>query len=88
MKTATDSKPQTLGELKAYLAELEAAWSAEDVKYLGEFDNQTLHFAVPDTDVDRTYMQYHAEFSLVAVGRRVEAVTPKPQADTEFHRII
>ena len=33
---------KTIADLRAYLAEMEAAWSAEDEKYQGKFEDQRI----------------------------------------------
>lgn len=47
MQIADTSSPKTIGELQAYLAALEAAWTEEDAVYLGEFKNQPLYLDTP-----------------------------------------
>ena len=65
MQIAADQKPTTIGQLKQYLAALEAAWTEEDEEYLGSFDDQALYL---DTGNGMAYavFQYIAEFGLVA----------------------
>jgi hypothetical protein len=48
MQIAGNSSPKTIGELQAYLAALEAAWTEEDSVYLGEFKNQPLYLGTPE----------------------------------------
>ncbi len=67
MQIADASKPTTIGELKQYLADLEAAWGEQEEQYLGTFDEQTLHMAAPDQGVGAGYAQYHAGFGLMIV---------------------
>ncbi len=62
---ASNSKPSTIGELKKYLSDLEASWSAEDEMYFGTFDAQQLYVATK-CGIAQGYMQYHGEFGLVA----------------------
>lgn len=68
MQTAQETKPTTIGELKEYLAALEAAWTEQEEEYLGRFDDQALYL---DTDGGIAYasFQYVAEFGLVAWER-------------------
>ena len=47
-RIAGTSSPKTIGELQAYLAALEAAWTEEDSVYLGEFKNQRLYLDTPE----------------------------------------
>ena len=58
-------QPTTIGELKKYIADMEAAWTQEDTQYLGEFDNQGLYI---DTKkgIDRAYIGYVGEFGFIA----------------------
>ena len=56
--------PRTIGELKQYLANLEAHWSAEDTHYLGTFDEQSLFVATPQ-GIAHAYYQYHMEWGLI-----------------------
>jgi len=65
MKVASDSAPTTIGELQKYLANLEAAWSAEDVQYLGEFKDQPIYYA-DERGIGAAKCGYTAEFGLVA----------------------
>ncbi len=65
MQIAGNGKPVTIGELREYLNELDAAWSSEDVRYLGVFNDQPLYFAGV-SGVQSAFMTYHAEFGLVA----------------------
>ncbi len=62
---AANRKPTTIGELKQYLADMEAKWDEQDCMYLGEFDNQTLH-VLTDKGVATCNMQYFGEFGLIA----------------------
>lgn len=62
---AAASTPKTIGELKQYLADMEAKWSEQDCMYLGEFNNQTLH-VLTDKGVATCNMQYLGEWGLVA----------------------
>ena len=57
--------PTTIGELQKYLADLEAAWSSDDVMFLGEFKDQTIHFAT-EKGVGTAKCSYMAEFGLIA----------------------
>lgn len=57
--------PTTIGELKRYLANLEANWTVEDEKYLGKFDDQSLYIDTP-RGIAVSYFQFHGEFGLVA----------------------
>ena len=62
---ASSRTPKTIGELKQYLADMEAQWNGEDTMYLGEFDNQTLHVAT-DKGIALCHVQYRGEFGLIA----------------------
>ena len=66
MEIASDSAPTTIGELQQYLADLEAAWSTDDVHYLGEFKDQPTYLCT-DKGVGAAKCVYMAEFGLVAV---------------------
>ena len=66
MKIASDSAPTTIGELQEYLAELEAAWSTQDIQFLGRFKDQPTYLAT-DKGVGAAKCVYMAEFGLVAV---------------------
>ena len=59
------NKPQTIGELRSLLDQMEAAWSEEDTLYLGIFNDQGLYVST-DQGIDRSYMQFHGEFGLIA----------------------
>jgi hypothetical protein len=54
----------TIGDLKNYLFELEAAWTDEDTEYLGSFDSQELHISTED-GIAHGYVEYHGEFGLI-----------------------
>ena len=68
MQIAAEGKPTTIGELKQYLAALEAEWTEQDEEFLGAFDDQALYL---DTGKGVAYavFQYVAEFGLVAWER-------------------
>ena len=66
MKIASDSAPTTIGELQQYLNELEAAWSLQDIQYIGEFKEQTLH-GTTGMGVCSAKYQLHAEHGLIAI---------------------
>ena len=70
MQIANENKPKTIGELKKYLADLEASWTDEDKQYLGEFDDQYLYIDTPQ-GVAYAYFQYHGEFGLIAFLNQV-----------------
>ena len=67
MKVASESKPTTIGELQQYLSDLEAAWSAEDIKFLGKFKDQPTYLAT-DKGVETGKCVYMAEFGLVTIS--------------------
>lgn len=66
MQIASNSKPQTIGELIQYLQALKDAWTPEDAQYLGQFEDQPLYLGVDQQGIGRAFMQYHAEFGLIA----------------------
>lgn len=68
MQVADDHKPKTIGELRKYLDKLEAQWTEMDNQYLGKFEDQTLCCLGIGGGVARAYIQYWAEFGLVAVA--------------------
>ena len=57
--------PRTIGELKAYLTELEASWTDMDDQYLGKFDDQQLYVGMQGQGIARAEAQFHGEFGLV-----------------------
>ena len=66
MKIASESTPATIGELQQYLQEMQEAWSAEDIKFLGRFKDQPTYLCT-DKGVGAAKCVYMAEFGLVAV---------------------
>lgn len=62
---AGHEKPFTVGQLREYLNDIAEAWSEEDESHVGSFDNQPIYVATMH-GVTNAYIQYHAEFGLVA----------------------
>lgn len=64
MQIAAAHKPRNIGELKALLAAMEAAWDEQDELYLGKFDDQGLYVGTPQ-GVANAEIVYHAEFGFI-----------------------
>ncbi|MCD1628481.1 hypothetical protein [Marinobacter shengliensis] len=62
----TVNKPTTIGELMEYLQKMKESWSETDTQYLGKFEDQPLYVAQAGKGVSQAFMQYHAEFGLIA----------------------
>ena len=73
MNIASKSAPTTIGELQEYLAELEAAWSTQDIQFLGRFKDQPTYLCT-DKGVGAAKCVYMAEFGLVAVSTELIAI--------------
>jgi len=73
MKVASNSAPTTIGELQQYLADLEAAWSTQDIQFLGRFKDQPTYLCT-DKGVGAAKCVYMAEFGLVAVSTELIAI--------------
>lgn len=67
MQIAAAHKPKTIGELKAMLAAMEAAWDAEDEMYLGKFDDQGLYMDTPQ-GIANAEITYYGGFGFVTWG--------------------
>lgn len=65
MQIASAHKPRTIGELKAMLAAMEAAWDEQDEMYLGKFDDQGLYIDTPQ-GVANAEITYYGEFGFIA----------------------
>ena len=68
MQLAASRTTSTVGELLEYLKALEAVWSVDDTKYLGEFKDQKIYLAQPDGLV-LSYIHYHGGYGLVCHSR-------------------
>lgn len=55
----------TIGDLKAYLKDMEDAYSKDDVKFLGELDKQVLCVINNNGVSSKTSLEYVAEFGLL-----------------------
>ena len=66
MQIALMSEPKTIGELKAMLAAMEAAWTKQDEMYLGKFNDQGLYVSTPQ-GVDHATIVYDGGFGFVTV---------------------
>ena len=67
MQIAAAHKPKTIGELKAMLSAMEAAWDDQDELYLGKFNDQGLYLETRQ-GVANADIIYWAGFGFVAVA--------------------
>ena len=64
MRSVASRTPSTVGELTEYLKALEAIWSADDTRFLGEFKNQKIYLSQPE-GLSLSYIHYHGGYGLV-----------------------
>lgn len=60
----------TVASLRKYLNEMEALWSAEDTKHLGEFDSQKINIPFPTNGIGPAQIIYNgcSDFIIVPKG--------------------